>query len=107
MMEVWATMKAMHQSKMITISLQNILQNIKLEEAGDARTHFRGLMDLRELLTSMGKDWHDDEFTSILLDSLPPSYEIIINAINAATDITGVTAMPDLVIKLVIDECDR
>jgi hypothetical protein len=82
MMEVWATMKAIHQSKTITTKLQKILQNIKLEEVGDACTHFTGLLDLQEQLASMGKSWDDDEFTSILLDSLPPSYEMVINAIS-------------------------
>jgi hypothetical protein len=106
-MEVWATMKAIHQSKTITTKLQKILQNIKLEEADDFRAHFTGLLDLREQLASMGKSWDDDEFTSVLLDLLPPSYETVINAINAATDITGVTATPDLVIQIVTDEYDR
>ena len=106
-MEVWATMKAMHQSKTITGRLQEILQSAKLQEAGNARAHFTGLLELREQLAAMGKSWDDNEFTSVLLDSLPPSYRIVINAINAATDITGVSATPDQVIQIVTDEYDR
>ena len=76
-MEVWATMKAMHQSKTITGHLQEILQSAKLQEAGNARAHFTGLLELREQLAAMGKSWDDNEFTSVLLDSLPPSLPLM------------------------------
>ena len=110
--EVWAAVKAIHQtqSTMIAVDLYKKLQNTKLEEAGDARAHFKGLLEIREQLASTGKlgrNWDDDEFVSVLLNSLPPSYRIVISAIKAATDTTGVSATPNQVIRIVTDEYDR
>jgi len=48
----------------------------------------------------------DNEFASILLGSLPPSYESTINTINAAANTAGTAVMPDQVIQLVTDEFD-
>ena len=46
--EVWAAVKAIHQtqSTMIAVDLYKKLQNTKLEEAGDARAHFKGLLEI-------------------------------------------------------------
>ena len=74
----------------IMIDLCKRLQDTKIEDE-DARARVIRLLDLREQLASIGKDIDDDEFVSILLGSLPPSYESIINAINAVADQMGVS----------------
>ena len=83
--------KALYQtrSKMITVNLGKKLQSAKLGNEDNACAHFTRLMDLQEQLTSMGKILDDDEFVSILLGSLPPSYSPTIGGINAAADSTG------------------
>ena len=90
-MEVWNAIKALYQtrSKMITVDLGKKLQNTKLGDKDNAQAHFTQLMNLREQLASMGKTLNDDEFASILLGSLPPSYSPTIGGINAAADSTG------------------
>ena len=84
------------------MDLGNKLQKVKLEEAGDACTHFRGLMNLQEELASMGKTLDNAEFMSILLNTLPASYEAIISIINATADCTGNPVTLEQVIELVI-----
>jgi hypothetical protein len=54
----------------------------------------------------MGKDVDDDKYSSILLRSLPPSYEATTSAINAASDLSGTDITPDIVTRLVTDEYD-
>lgn len=88
--EVSSTVKAIHQTRsmviMIDLYLCKRLQDTKIEEDEDARAHVIRLLDLREQLASTGKNIDDDESVSILLGSLPPSYEPIINTINAVVD---------------------
>ena len=92
---------------MITVDLSKQLLNTKLGDDEDARAHLTCLQDLQEQLTSMGKTIDDDEFASIILGSLPPSFKSTINAINTAADTAGTDVMPDRVIRLVTDEYDR
>jgi hypothetical protein len=107
--EVWTAVKAIYQtrSKMITVDLGKKLQSAKMGDDDDARAHLTQLLDLREQLASMGKNYDSDEFASILLGSLPTSYEPTISAINAAADSTNNAVTPDQVIRLVSDEYDR
>ena len=55
----------------------------------------------------MGKTLDDDEFASILLGSLPPSYSPTIGGINAAADSTGNAITSNQVIQLISDKYDR
>jgi hypothetical protein len=106
--EVWNALKAIYQtlSKMITVDHK--LQS-ELDDDEDARAHFTRLQDLREqLVSSMGKNYDNDEFASILLCSLPLSYETTISAIHAVADSTNNPAIPDQVIRLLVtNEYDR
>ena len=86
---------------MIIVGLCKRPQSTKLEEDEDARVHVTRLLDLREQLAFMGKNFDDDEFVSILSGSLPPSYEPTINVINAAADQMVVLVTLDRVIRLV------
>ena len=108
-MEVWDTLKSLYQtrSKMIVVDLGKKLQGTRCSEEDDVRAHFTKLNDLREQLSAMGKDVDDDEYSSILLGSLPPSFESTISAINAASDLSGTDITPDTVTRLASDEYDR
>src|SRR6266702_4144127 len=92
---------------MITVDLGKKLQGTKLGNNEDAHIHLTILLDLQEQLASLGKNLDDDEFASILLGSLPPSYKSTINTINMAANTAGTAVMPDQVIRLVTDEFDR
>ena len=107
-MEVWATMKSICQSRSETAitCLYNQLQGIKLEVEEDARAHLTKLSDLREKLASIGKIIDDVEFAYIILTSLPPPYQAAISIINAV-DQAGISVSSDWVVRLVTDEYDR
>ena len=89
---------------MITVDLGMKLQNTKLGDEDDAQAHFTQLLDLREQLASIGKILDDAKFASLLLNSLPASYEATIGIINAAANCTGNPITPEQVIELVTDE---
>jgi hypothetical protein len=108
-MEVWTAVEAIYQSrtKHIRVDLDRKLQNTKLGSEGDVRAHFMSLTDLRKELSSMGKNYNDDEFALILLGSLPSSYESTISVINAVAYQVNADITPDQVVRLVTTEFDR
>jgi len=97
--DVWNTLRALYQtrSKMIMVNLGKKLQNIKCSNDDDVHAHFTKLNNLREQLSAMGKILGDDEYASILLGSLPTSYEPTTSAINTAADLSGTDITPDIV----------
>ena len=64
-------------------------------------------MDLQEQLASMGKILDNDEYTTVLLGSLPDSYDNVTGGLNAAADSTGNPINVDQVVRLISDEYDR
>jgi gag-polypeptide of LTR copia-type len=92
---------------MIMVDLGKKLQSIKCGDNEDVHAHFTKLNDLHEQLLAMGKILGDDEYASILLRSLPTSYEPTTSAINAATDLSSTDITPDIVTRLVTDEYDQ
>ena len=85
--DVWMEITSVHQmrSKMITIDLDKQFQATKLGDTADPCIHFEKLEEMQEWLASMGKSFTDEEFTAILLRSLPQSYEQTINALCYAS----------------------
>ena len=105
-MEMWNAIKAIHQarSQIATIDLGLKMQGTKLADEGDALAHIKCLQDMREQLAALGKTVDDDEFSSILMGSLPRSYRSVVLALSAAADQAGQRVIPDRVIRLVTDE---
>ena len=66
-----------HQDKaqLIVVELRTKLQNEKCLEKGDLRAHLAKLRQMREDLALMGENVSDDNFRSIILASLPNSYD--------------------------------
>ena len=59
------------KSRMVTIDMRRKLQSEKCNEQGDVRTHLIKLQTMREDLASMGGLISDEDFTSIILGSIP------------------------------------
>ncbi|KDR80970.1 hypothetical protein GALMADRAFT_241535, partial [Galerina marginata CBS 339.88] len=68
---------------------------------------FAVLRTMRENLAAMGQSPSDDDFYSIILGSLPPSYDPHISAISATSSVLGKTLSPDELMRAVTDEFDR
>ena len=50
---------------------------------------------MREDLAAMGQPLSEDDFYTIILGSLPPSYDPYILAVNATSSVLGKTVSPD------------
>src|SRR6202522_4312065 len=108
-MEMWEAVKDQREkkSRMVTVDMRRKLQAEKCLESGDVRAHLNRLQAMREDLASMGGSILDEDFTSIILGSIPPSYDTYIAAITATSALMDKTLSPTNLIDAIRDEADR
>lgn len=95
------------KSRMVTVDLRRKLQAEKCTESGDIRAHLYKLQAMREDLASMGGSITDEDFTSIILGSIPQSYDTYIAAITATSTLLQQTLTPTNLVDAIRDEADR
>ncbi len=107
--DIWESLKKYFEErmKMMVVDLARRFRNKKCGEKENVCTHFEQLANMRKQLVAMGKVIDDDDFTDILLASLPPTYESTQSAINASAHISGKSLTPDTVIQLFIDNYEQ
>ena len=107
--DVWDALRALFEGRtqMIVVDLRRQIQSLKCGEDDNVRTHFDNIANLREQLAAMGKTIPDDEYSSILLGSIPSTFEATISAMSTTVALTNVALTPDTVIRLITDEYDR
>jgi gag-polypeptide of LTR copia-type len=100
--EVWDTLvqEMTKKHKMVLTGLQRQLRNIKCSEDGDLREHLDKAQDLYARLNDMGANISESEFMDILLASLPPFYESVMNALTTSLEECGKPLVPDYIIRV-------
>ena len=78
-----------------------------MRRAWDVRAHLTKLLTMREDLASMGGSISDEDFTSIVLGSIPLSYDTYIAAITATSTLLDQTLSPTNLIDAIRDKADR
>ena len=102
---VW--LKREKKSRMVTVDLRRKLQVEKFSEHGDMCALLNKLQMLHEDLASMGASITDEDFTSIILRSIPPSYDTYIAAITAKSTLLNQVLTPTNLIDAISNEADR
>jgi transposase InsO family protein len=107
--EVWETLKRIYEERTRTtrVNLLKRFRNTQCGENVDVCTHFEELADMREQLAAMGKNIDDEDYTDVLLASLPSCYRTAISAINASTRISKGALTPEIVTELMIAEYEQ
>ena len=87
--EAWDTLKAdfERRSHIITIELRKWLQDTCCVENGNIRTHFDTIRTMREELASLGTALSEQDFSAIILGSLPKSYDQFLLAVTATASV--------------------
>ncbi len=106
---MWEKVKTEYEkkSRMVTVDLRRKLQDERCVEGGDVKAHLTKLQSLREDLTAMGADPGDDNFVTIVLGSLPSSFETYLSVLTGASTLLGKTLNPNMVLQGINDEADR
>lgn len=107
--DVWDAVSQIFEdrSTMVAIDLRLKLQSVKCGDTEDVRAHFDKLADMKERLASYGVTLDDHEYASILVGSLPSTYDPTLSSILASAKLSKTTLDPDIVTSLIIDDFDR
>ncbi len=84
-LEIWEALSAIFQNKsrMVAVNLRQRLQLERCGAKGDVRAHFTKLRTMREELAALGQAISDDDFYTIILGSLPSSFDSYVGGLNA------------------------
>src|ERR1700678_797924 len=107
--EMWDAVRDQREkkSRMVTVDLRGKLQAEKCPESGDITAHLYKLQAMREDLALMGGSINDEDFTSIILGSIPLSYDPYIAAITATSSLHNQSLSSTDLIDAIRDEADR
>ena len=107
--EAWNALKADFEkrSRMITVELRKKLQDIRCAENGNIRTHFDNIRSMREELASLGAVLGEEDFSAIILGSLPKTYDQFLSAVTTTASVLKWELDPEDLMQTVIDEYDR
>ena len=94
-------------SPVIGVELRRQLNELKLKDNGDARTHVNKVIALHEELASLGSPILDLDLFNTFLASLPQVYNNIISSISATTRFYSKTVSVNTLFDMVIDKYDH
>ena len=106
---MWDAVKDQREKKshMVTVDMRQKLQSEKCNEHGDVCLHLIKLQIMWEDLALMGGSISDEDFTSIILRSIPQSYDLYIAAITATSSLLNKTLSLTNLIDAICDEADQ
>ena len=87
--------------------MQQKLQEQHCAKKGDVHAHFNKMITLCKELTSLSHSVSSDNFSAILLSSVPMSYKSTISAIMALARITSLDFTPEVILMTLIDDYNQ
>jgi LTR polyprotein gag-polypeptide-like protein len=98
--DLWDTLKALFEgkSRMLLIDLGRKLQNMHCGDNEDVHAHLEKLADLHKRLSTFGRTVDDNEYVSVLIGSLPTSYDTTINTLTTSCNVTNTDITPTAII---------
>ena len=104
--DIWTALKKIYEERTCSL-MANMMRRLRNKRCGDLdnlRTHFEQLSDLHEQLAAMGKIIADDDYTDLLMSSLPLSYENVCTSINVSVHLNPLKLTPDALQLYMLDE---
>ena len=103
---VWDILKQIYEEKTraLAADLMQQFRNTRCGENDNICTHFENLRNLREQLAGMGKLISNEDYTDILLTSLPASYNSSCSSISNSTHLGSKSLTADVFESLILDE---
>src|ERR1700720_1375558 len=89
--EAWDLLRSDFEkrSRMFMVDLRRRLQDERCDDNANICTHFDTMRTMREDLAALGDDLGDEDFSAMLLGSLPQSYDSYLSAVTAALSVLG------------------
>jgi hypothetical protein len=107
--EIWTELGKHFEkrSRMVSIDLRRRLQELRCADKGSIIDHFATLRTMREDLASMGESLTENDFYSIIMGSLPPSYDPYLSALNATSSVLGTHLSAEDLMLSITEEYER
>src|ERR1700720_4601923 len=104
--EAWDLLKSNLEKRswMFMVDLRRRLQDERCKDNGNLCTHLDTFRTMCEDLAALGDDLNDEDFSTMLLGSLPWSYNSYLSAVTAALSVLGTKLTPDALMLSIIDE---
>ena len=80
------------------VDLGRKFQTTHCRDDDDVCSHLSKLTDLHDKLAVLGRAVSDDEYVTVLIRSLPPSYDSPIDSLTSSCDINNIDITPTAVI---------
>ena len=106
---VWEALKQIYEEKTraLVADLIRRFRNTRCGENDDVRAHFENLANLKEQLAAMGKTVSDEDYTDILLASLPTSYDATCSSISHSARLGSKPLTTATFESMILDEYTR
>jgi hypothetical protein len=107
--DIWHNLKMRFETRSLRIrlELERRLYSQKCENMDDVRTHFARMDSLRKQVAAAGKLIPDDEYSYLLLLSLPEAYDATVSVIMATAYISEKDPSSDVVTRLITKEYEK
>jgi Reverse transcriptase (RNA-dependent DNA polymerase)/gag-polypeptide of LTR copia-type/Zinc knuckle len=104
--QMWARIKAdaTTKSQLYKIDAKRRLGEAKCAEDDDMNEHLDKLTEIRDELLAMGTTVPDEEYTEILIASLPASYRSLIASIIHSATVQGTSVKSEALIRVLREE---
>src|SRR3984893_12644308 len=104
--EMWMAIRndATKKSQLHKVDTRRRLQTMLCDEDTDIKAHLNAMTKLREELEAIGASVPDEDFGTMLLTSLPPSYRSLLHTITHAASLSGVAINPNDLMRIVLEE---
>ena len=106
---IWEKLKELFEekSRSLLVNQWRKIQKTRVGEDGDVRAHLEKLAYLRENLSSLGRTISDAKYISVILRSLPPSYDPAISSLTYSYEANDKALTPTAVIRMALNEQER
>src|SRR6267142_1251595 len=107
--DAWEILRQVYEerSKVLVADIIQRFRNKRCEEDESVRNHFDYLSDLREQLAVMGKAVTDEDYTDMLLASLPASYNGAVSSMSASVRLGTKVLTSEIFKQFILDESER
>src|SRR3984893_5067785 len=104
--EMWTAIHndATKKSQLHKVDTRRRLQSMLCDENGDIKAHLNAMTKLREELEGIGTSVLDEDFGTMLLTSLPPSYRSLLHTITHTTSLSGITINLNDLMRIILEE---
>src|ERR1700731_2198789 len=104
--EMWTAIRndATKKSQLHKVDTRRRLQTMLCDEDTDIKAHLNAMTKLREELEGIGASVPDEDFGTMLLTSLPPSYRSLLHTITHAASLSGFAINPNDLMRIILEE---